>query len=121
MKKYILIILVLSIFGTNAFADDIKVRNADGITIYYKYIKNGTELEVTNISTFPYLGRRCDSVNIPESVTYMNRTRNVTRIGDNAFRACSDLTSVSIPNSVTTIGNKAFLGCSNLTFHHDSQ
>ena len=40
---------------------------------------------------------------------------SVTSIGNDAFRSCSSLTSVTIGNSVTTIGYAAFDGCSKLT------
>ena len=36
---------------------------------------------------------------------------DVTRIGNNAFRACTELTSVTIPSGVTHIGDYAFLNC----------
>ena len=39
----------------------------------------------------------------------------MTSIGDYAFRNCSGLTSVTIPNSVTSIGYEAFSGCTGLT------
>ena len=40
---------------------------------------------------------------------------DVTSIGGSAFRECSSLTSVTIPNSVTSIGDYAFYDCSSLT------
>jgi len=39
----------------------------------------------------------------------------VTSIGDSAFRGCSNLTSVTIPDSVTSIGDSAFYSCTSLT------
>ena len=39
----------------------------------------------------------------------------VTRIGECAFAACKDITSVIIPDSVTTILSEAFSGCTALT------
>ena len=39
----------------------------------------------------------------------------LTTIGYQAFYACYDLTSITIPDSVTTIGYEAFRSCSNLT------
>ena len=39
----------------------------------------------------------------------------VTSIGEEAFKYCTGLTSITIPNSVTSIGVAAFSGCSRLT------
>ena len=39
----------------------------------------------------------------------------VTTIGMRAFRNCTSLTSITIPNSVTKIGNWAFMNCNSLT------
>ncbi len=44
---------------------------------------------------------------IPE--TYNNKP--VTKIGDDAFEKCLQLTSVEIPNSITSIGLRAFIDC----------
>ena len=40
---------------------------------------------------------------------------SVTSIGEDVFRDCTSLTSVTIPGSVTSIGSYAFSGCDSLT------
>ena len=122
MKQFslsILLTIFMSMVGINAFAYDIAVKNADGVTIYYNYYNEGKELEVTYLNSDHYYQDNGNAyegnVFIPEEVTYMNRTRKVTSIGGSAFRECSSLTSVSIPNSVTSIGTSAFYNCYRLT------
>ena len=111
--------LVFALFvSATAFAHDIEVKNADGVTIYYNYINNGTELEVSFCGSGydSYSDEYQGNVVIPEEVTpYMNSPLKVTSIGNNAFQRCSGLTSIEIPNSVTSIGNNAFQSCSGLT------
>ena len=93
------------------------MKNANGVTIYYNYVNDATELAVTfrGSDYYSYSNEYQGNVVIPEEVTYMNRTRKVTSIGEFAFYECSGLTSVTIPNSVTSIGDGAFSGCSGLT------
>ena len=40
---------------------------------------------------------------------------SVTSIGDEAFRDCTSLTSITIPDGVTSIGYSAFSDCTGLT------
>ena len=111
-KILFLFSILLSMFGTKASAYDIAVENTDGVTIYYNYINDGTELEVTYETTSysSYSG----SVVIPEEITYMSNTLKVTNIGRYAFFKCKKMTSVTIPNSVTNIAERAFQYCSGL-------
>ena len=99
-------------FVSHIYAYDIEVKNEDGVTIYYNYIKDQTELSVTDKTGW---GDYSGDVNIPSTVTYMDKTLYVTEIGYNAFKDCVELTSVTIPNSVTVISAKAFYGCKKLT------
>ena len=112
-----LLLLVMMMLPVVASAHDIAVKNADGVFICYNYVNNGAELEVTywGTSYLDYSNRYSGNVVIPEEVTYMNETRKVTSIRNEAFRDCSGLTSVTIPNSVTSIGDYAFRDCSGLT------
>ena len=51
MKKQLLL-FVMMVFPFMASAHDIEVKNADGVTIYYNYINDGTELEVTFLGSY---------------------------------------------------------------------
>lgn len=121
MKHFISAILptmLLCMFGAKAYAYDIAVNNADGVTIYYNFINNDRNLEVTYLYEYDeyaldfkssefddvYVG----DVVIPEEVTYSDVTRKVTQIGKCAFSGCSSLTSITIPSTVTRIGMGVF-------------
>lgn len=70
------------------------------------YVLVGDEYEVSGIGTCTDL-----DIVIPFSVD----GKRVVSIGRDAFRDCSNLTSITIPDSVTSIGKYAFSNCSGLT------
>lgn len=106
--------MLMCIVSTTSFAYDIAVFNSQGIYIYYNYINDGTELEVVNGGD--YYSPDVVGLSIPENVTYMDRTRKVTSIGNRAFEYCQNFTFVYLPNSITRIGINAFNDCDNLSY-----
>ncbi len=104
------LLLLALLLPTLTHAHDIEV---DGI--YYYII--GTTAFVTYKGSSPsqYSNEYSGSVTIPATVTYNNKTYPVTFISYSAFRDCSNLTNINIPNSVTSIGSYAFSSCSSLT------
>ena len=113
----ILIAVLMCMVRVNVFAHDIAVANSNGVTIYYNWINNMTELSVSyqGSSSSDYSNEYTGSIIIPSSVVYQGNTYSVTSIGSSAFVGCSGLTSIAIPNSVASIHDEAFMGCSGLT------
>ena len=122
MKKFSLLCLLL-VFAINASADAVEI---DGI--YYNLISKAikiaevTSIPVQNIDPDEYNGpyTYSGSVEIPKSVIYEGNEYSVTSIGESAFKNCSSLTSITIPNSMTSIGDGAFSGCYGLSAVHIS-
>ena len=111
MKKSLFLLLALLTASLSASAYDFMVgglcynKNSDGTTVTLTY-QNNSSPRYSNLS---------GNLTIPSTVTYSGTSYAVTIIGDNAFRECSGLTSVTIGNSVTTIGGYAFKSCTGLT------
>ncbi len=121
MKTLLALIIILAL-SINVNAYDFAVANSDGITIYYNYINNGTEVEVTyegyykswnsNTLKYDYYYRGCSTlygnrVVIPETVTYNDRTFPVTKIGSNAFHD-NYMQYVILPASIKSLGSSSF-------------
>ncbi|MBR1788972.1 MAG: leucine-rich repeat domain-containing protein, partial [Bacteroidaceae bacterium] len=102
--SFLLAVLLSMMTGTAS------AYNAEIEGIYYNLLSETNQAEVT-FGDNEYTG----NVTIPETINYNGSTYSVTSIGDYAFRDCTGLTSISIPNSVTSIGYQAFNYCDGLT------
>ena len=79
--------------------------------LWYNLNSNNNTAEVVASQGTKYSG----DISIPNWIYYQNTSYNVTSIGNNAFKKCTSLMSVTIPSSMVTIGVSAFEDCSGLT------
>ena len=113
-------------FGYYYDTDSSETKKADGFKINYVNntqghwyaIKNGftdgacfvvNELGDGTVEITGYAGNSATCV-IPDEID----GKKVTEIGDSAFKGCTELTSITIPDGVIGIGNNAFSGCTSL-------
>ena len=117
-EGHLLATLVATING-ESHTVNILFNNGDQSVHFFDFMVDGiaysTNADGTSV-TVTSGGNYSDAVIIPAEVTYEGITYSVTAIGNSAFKNCSGLSAVIIPNTVTSIGTNAFSNCSNLTF-----
>ena len=57
-----------------------------------------------------------ENIVVLETISYLDNDYSVTAIGNSAFKNCSSLESIDIPDGVKSIGEHAFYNCSSLTY-----
>ena len=106
-----MMITMLPLSAVTAFAEDTSAPTSTASYGDYEYDYTiNTEDGTATITKFRALVDGSYDITIP---TDFGRFP-VTAIGDDAFRGCSALKKVTIPQSVTSIGDSAFAGCHNL-------
>ena len=100
MKKQLLLLVMMAL-PMVAMADAVEI---DGI-----YYNLNTDEKVAEVTSNPnkYMG----GITIPETITYQDIVYSVTTIGASAFKDCSDLTSIYLPNNINRIKSYAFQNC----------
>ncbi len=113
MKKIFVIIILglLVVNSTNAQNPYVTING-----MYYILDNTNKKATVTFKGAYydTYFSEYSGDVVIPTSVVNSNVTYAVTAIKAGAFRICSSLKSITIPNSITSIGENAFWGCDGL-------
>ena len=109
MKKLLLLFFAFISMASKA---DVFV---DGI---YYYVSNGEATVTTKVydnyntgaTYYEYRG----SIIIPETIEYEGQTIPVTGIDYGAFRNCTELTAIKLPQNLKTIRAWVFAGCTNI-------
>ncbi len=112
-QKILLLVVALVLMSTSLFAADFTVNG-----IHYNILSAADKTVAVTFEGSSYstvANEYTGDVTIPATVQYGGYTYNVTAIGNNAFRNCMRLTSITIPEGVTTIGSAVFQECTNLT------
>lgn len=117
MKKNIFIIFLLqaismAIMASNVFTGTVLLN---GIGIKAEYTIKGDEAWLGSGRNACIPQYSAGKVEVPGTISKDGREYPVTRVSDMAFRLCTKITSVILPEGVTRVGNFAFNGCHDLT------
>lgn len=101
---------------------DFRKITTSGSSVYYKILDDSASVAVVHPLAADTIdgtywhgyGRTSGSLVIPDTVVHDSVAYVVRKIGSQAFKGCTGLTSVTIPATVDSIGNSAFANCYSL-------
>ena len=115
MKKTLLLFAALCcmMMAKAANPDATKVEYEAGKYMYFILDDASHTASVTWGGNEAYSGTAdyVGDISVPSSITYAGVVYDVTSIGNDAFRKCKNLTSVSLPEGLMRIEDNAFLDC----------
>ena len=74
-----------------------------------------SEYPTISYDRYKVVGIGDESFKMCETLKSISLPRTVTQIGNSAFEGCSNLSSISLPEGLVSIGRYAFVFCSNLS------
>ena len=109
LKSFVLLVVIAILATSNTYAQA-SFETIGGLSyLIYPDAKTAT-LTVTHGKKYS------GNIVVPEKVKASDGVEYpVTAFGDNAFKECGGLQSITIPSSVTSLGDGCFNGCSGLT------
>ncbi|MBR2255113.1 MAG: leucine-rich repeat protein [Candidatus Methanomethylophilaceae archaeon] len=92
----------------------------DGIGVGVPFTVDGFVYSIANLNPTRASLIGFESVSealiIPSSVTYKGKTFDITSVGTDAFKGCTDLEYVALPDGLLRVYSGAFEGCTSLTY-----
>ena len=109
LKSLVLLVVIAILTTSNSYAQA-SFEIIDGL----RYLLDSDAKTATLIANVD--GKYSGDIVVPEKVMASDGVEYpVTAFGDNAFKECGGLKSVTIPSSVTSLGDWCFSDCSGLT------
>ena len=115
----LLFLLTVELLPATAFASDIVGgycgSEGDGTNLSWSLDLDTGELTISGTGEMKEWSNNSSWYNYKESIILVNIGENITSIGANAFKDCTNIKTVELPDSVVKIGRSAFSGCRNLS------
>ena len=110
LKSLVLLVVIAILATSNTYAQA-SFETIDGL----RYLID-SDAKTAMLTANPNGEKYSGNIVVPEKVKASDGVEYpVTAFGDNAFKDCGGLTSVTIPSSVTSLGEWCFGGCYSLT------
>ena len=110
LKSLVLLVVIAILATSNSYAQA-SFETIDGL----RYLID-SDAKTAMLTANPNGEKYSGNIVVPEKVKASDGVEYpVTAFGDNAFKECGGLKSVTIPSSVTSLGDWCFSDCSGLT------